>query len=69
MLRHACGCALANKGHDTRAIQGWFGHRSITKSTRAWRQTGSKTFGGIGVGADRRLQISGAIPGGEGDGM
>jgi hypothetical protein len=21
---------LANKGHDTRAIQGWFGHRSIT---------------------------------------
>jgi site-specific recombinase XerC len=23
MLRHACGYALANKGHDTRAIQGW----------------------------------------------
>jgi integrase len=22
--------ALANKGHDTRAIQGWLGHRSIT---------------------------------------
>ncbi len=22
MLRHACGCALANKGHNTRAIQG-----------------------------------------------
>jgi site-specific recombinase XerD len=30
MLRHACGCALANKGHDTRAIQGWLGHWSIT---------------------------------------
>ena len=30
MLRHACGHALANKGHDTRAIQGWLGHRSIT---------------------------------------
>jgi hypothetical protein len=30
MLRHACGYALANKGHDTRAIQGWLGHRSIT---------------------------------------
>jgi hypothetical protein len=28
MLRHACGYALANKGHDTRAIQGWLGHRS-----------------------------------------
>jgi site-specific recombinase XerD len=30
MLRHAGGYALANKGHDTRAIQGWLGHRSIT---------------------------------------
>jgi integrase len=30
MLRHACGYALANKGHDTRAIQAWLGHRSIT---------------------------------------
>ena len=29
MLRHACGFALANKGHDTRAIQDWLGHRSI----------------------------------------
>jgi integrase len=26
MPRHACGYALANKGHDTRAIQGWLGH-------------------------------------------
>jgi integrase len=32
MLRHACGFALANKGHDTRAIQGWLGHRSITST-------------------------------------
>jgi Phage integrase family len=31
-LRHACGYALANKGHDTRAIQGWLGHRSITST-------------------------------------
>jgi site-specific recombinase XerD len=31
MLRHACGHALANKGHDTRAIQGWL-HRSITST-------------------------------------
>jgi site-specific recombinase XerD len=29
MLRRACGYALANKGHDTRAIQGWLGHRSF----------------------------------------
>jgi site-specific recombinase XerD len=32
MLRHACGYALANKGHDTRAIQGWLGHRPITST-------------------------------------
>jgi integrase len=29
---HACGYALTNKGHDTRAIQGWLGHRSITST-------------------------------------
>ena len=27
MLRHGCGYALANAGHDTRAIQDWLGHR------------------------------------------
>jgi site-specific recombinase XerD len=32
MLRHACGYALASKGHDTPAIQGWLGHRSITST-------------------------------------
>src|SRR5262249_52275763 len=32
MLRCACGYALANKGHDTRAIQAWLGHRSITST-------------------------------------
>src|SRR6266446_1761524 len=30
--RHACGYALSNNGHDTRAIQGWLGHRSITST-------------------------------------
>jgi type 1 fimbriae regulatory protein FimB/type 1 fimbriae regulatory protein FimE len=34
MLRHACGYALANKGHDTRAIQDWLGHRSIQHTVR-----------------------------------
>jgi len=29
MLRHACGYALANKGHDTRALQADLGHRNI----------------------------------------
>ena len=34
MLRHACGYALANRGHDTRAIQDWLGHRSIQHTAR-----------------------------------
>ncbi len=29
MLRHACGFALANAGHDTRAIQDYLGHKAI----------------------------------------
>jgi site-specific recombinase XerD len=32
VLGHACGYALANKGHDTRVIQGWLGHRAITST-------------------------------------
>jgi integrase len=32
MLRHACGYALAAKGHDTRAIQQYPGHSSITNT-------------------------------------
>jgi integrase len=31
MLRHACGFALANKGHDTRA---YLGHRNIQHTVR-----------------------------------
>jgi site-specific recombinase XerD len=34
MLRHGCGYALANAGHDTRAIQDWLGHRSIQYTVR-----------------------------------
>jgi type 1 fimbriae regulatory protein FimB/type 1 fimbriae regulatory protein FimE len=44
MLRHACGFALANKGHDTRALQ------AATSSTRcdtpSCRRAGSRIFGG-----------------------
>jgi type 1 fimbriae regulatory protein FimB/type 1 fimbriae regulatory protein FimE len=34
MLRHACGYALANKGHDTRALQAYLGHRNIQHTVR-----------------------------------
>jgi hypothetical protein len=32
MLRHGCGYALANAGHDTRALQAWLGHKNIQHS-------------------------------------
>jgi type 1 fimbriae regulatory protein FimB/type 1 fimbriae regulatory protein FimE len=34
MLRHACGFALANAGHDTRALQAYLGHRNINHTVR-----------------------------------
>ncbi len=34
MLRHACGYFLASRGEDTRAIQGYMGHRNIQHTCR-----------------------------------
>ena len=34
MLRHACGIVLANRGTDTRTLQGYLGHRSIQSTVR-----------------------------------
>jgi site-specific recombinase XerD len=34
MLRHGCGYALADGGHDTRALQAWLGHRNIQHTVR-----------------------------------
>jgi type 1 fimbriae regulatory protein FimE len=34
MLRHATGYYLASKGHDTRAIQAYMGHRNIQHTVR-----------------------------------
>jgi len=34
MLRHACGYALANAGHDTRALQAYLGHSNIQHTVR-----------------------------------
>ena len=42
MLRHACGFALANKGHDTRALQTYLGHRNI-QSTMLYAETDAAT--------------------------
>lgn len=34
MLRHACGYALANKGHDIRTLQAYLGHKNIQHTVR-----------------------------------
>jgi site-specific recombinase XerD len=34
MLRHACGYALANAGHDTRSLQAYLGHKDIQHAVR-----------------------------------
>ena len=51
MLRHGCGYALANAGHDTRALQAWLGHKNIQHTVRytelSWRRTGSRISGVI----------------------
>ena len=46
MLRHACGYALANKGHDTRALLAYLGHRNIQHTVRCTElsPTRSKDF-------------------------
>jgi hypothetical protein len=55
MLRHACGYALANAGHDTRLIQDWLGQarkkgnvaRRIAAPVGYWLVLGLITFVGI----------------------
>src|SRR6516165_9228662 len=42
MLRHACGYALANKGHDTRALQAYLGHRNIQHTVRYTELTATR---------------------------
>lgn len=47
MLRHAKGYQLASKGIDTRAIQGYFGHRNINHTVVYTRLDASR-FKGFG---------------------
>jgi integrase len=44
MLRHACGYALANRGHDTRALQAYLGHKNIQHTVRELSPTRFKDF-------------------------
>jgi hypothetical protein len=54
-LRHAWGYALANKGHDTRAIQGWLGHRSIIHG--GLHRAGAQQVQGLLAGLAKALKI------------
>ena len=49
MLRHACGYALANRGHDTRALQPSSGTAisSTRCATPKCRRRGSRISGGV----------------------
>jgi type 1 fimbriae regulatory protein FimB/type 1 fimbriae regulatory protein FimE len=51
MLRHACGLALANAGHDTWALRAWPGHRNIQHTVRYYE-----------LAPDRFKKTSGADP-------
>jgi len=44
MLRHACGFALAAKGHDTRTLQAYLGHHQHTVRYTELSPTRFKTF-------------------------
>jgi type 1 fimbriae regulatory protein FimB/type 1 fimbriae regulatory protein FimE len=46
MLRHACGYNLANQGTDTRAIQGYLGHKNI-KHTVIYTKLAENRFKGF----------------------
>ena len=46
MLRHSCGFALANKGHDLRLIQDYLGHRD-PRHTAHYTRTAAGRFEGL----------------------
>ena len=43
ILRHSCGYHLANQGHDTRLIQDYLGHKSIS-STMIYTKTNPERY-------------------------
>jgi len=46
MLRHSCGFFLANRGHDTRLIQDYLGHKQI-RHTQLYTRTAATRFEGL----------------------
>jgi integrase len=57
-IRHAC--ALANKGHDTRALQAYLGHKNIQHTVRYSElspKRGLGISGGTGGRKPRKFQL------------
>ncbi len=46
MLRHSCGFALANKGHDLRLMQDYLGHRDPRHAVH-YTRTAAGRFEGL----------------------
>jgi integrase len=47
MLRHACGCKLANDSQDTRAIQHYLGQKNIQHTVRYPERSSERSVQGI----------------------
>ena len=60
MLRHACGYALANRGHDTRALQAYLGHRNIQHTVRytSLHRIASRISGGSALAIANKTRLS-----------
>ena len=59
MLRHGCGYALANAGHDTRALQAWLG---LYAARRCLKGSAKFLWSAIEVASDqndRRVDVEG----------
>jgi hypothetical protein len=48
MTQNGCGYALANAGHDTRALQAWLGHKNIRHTVRYTELAPDRDPTGIG---------------------
>ena len=59
MLRHACGFALANKGHDTRALQAYLGHRNIQHTVRYTELSPGQVQGFLDGSCDHSRKVRG----------
>src|SRR5258705_1896743 len=63
MLRHACGFALANKGHDTRSLQAYLGHKNIQHTVR-YTDMAPGRFKNFWDGSGSEATLAGILPNG-----